>query len=413
MKARIHRGAQEIGGNCVELEDQGERIVLDLGRPLSAAWDDPVDLPQVAGLASPDPHLHGVVLSHPHIDHYGLAGQLAPQVPVFLGAKAASVLQAAAFFSPVTKVPNLAGHLADQQVLRLGPFAVTPYLADHSAFDSYSLLVEAAGRRLFYTGDLRGHGRKSKLFDRLVATPPSANVLLMEGTHVRRSDSPTPRSTERSLEDDLVRTIQATEGMVAVFSSAQNLDRLVTVYRAARRAGRTLVVDLYTATIAQATGQKSIPQPGFDGLRVHVPRRQRLRVLQAQQFERVARIVAIRCYPEDLAARRGEFVYLGTSSSAEELLATGALRDGAVAWSLWRGYLDHPSGQRLSALLAAAQVPLLQHHTSGHAFVEDLQRLVGAFAPARVVPIHSEASNRFSELFSRAEPHGDGEWWEV
>ena len=413
MRARIHRGAHEIGGSCVEVASGADRIVLDLGRPLSAAWDDPVALPQVVGLATHDPRLHGVVLSHPHIDHYGLADQLAPQVPVFLGAEAARVLQAAAFFSPMTKVPRLAGHLVDRQVLQLGPFAVTPFLADHSAFDSYSLLVEAHGRRLFYTGDLRGHGRKSTLFDRLVGAPPPADVLLMEGTHVRRSDTPTPRSTEQSLEDDLVRTIQATAGMVAIFSSAQNLDRLVTVYRAARRAGRTLVVDLYTATVARATGRKSIPQAGFDGLRVHVPQRQRLRVLQAQEFERVAQITGIRCYPEDLAAKPGEFVYLGTSSTADELLATGALRDGAVAWSLWQGYLDQPAGQRLRARLAAAQVPLVQHHTSGHAFVEDLQRLVGAFDPARVVPIHSEACDRFAELFPRVEPHDDGEWWEV
>ena len=46
-------------------------------------------------------------------------------------------------------------------------------------------------------------------------------------------------------------TFRDTGGLVATFSSAQNIDRLVTVYRAARRAGRTLVVDLYTATVSR------------------------------------------------------------------------------------------------------------------------------------------------------------------
>ena len=96
MKVRIHRGAQEIGGNCIEVAAGPDRIVLDLGRPLSAGWDDIVPLPNVPGLGSPDPTLHGVVLSHPHLDHYGLADQLHPDVPVYLGAEASRVLEAAA-----------------------------------------------------------------------------------------------------------------------------------------------------------------------------------------------------------------------------------------------------------------------------------------------------------------------------
>lgn len=34
MRCRIHRGCHEIGGNCVEIESQGKRIVLDIGLPL-------------------------------------------------------------------------------------------------------------------------------------------------------------------------------------------------------------------------------------------------------------------------------------------------------------------------------------------------------------------------------------------
>jgi len=413
MRVRIHRGAHEIGGNCIEIEDGEDRIVLDLGRPLSAGWDDEIPLPDIAGLASPDSNMHGVVLSHPHLDHYGLAAQLGDGVPVYLGEEAAKVLSAASFFSPISNSPALTGHLHDRTPLRLGPFTITPFLADHSAFDAYSLLVEADGRRLFYTGDIRGHGRKVALFDRLVADPPDANVLLMEGTNVRTTAGTTPRRTETDVEHELVETFKTTQGLVAVFSSAQNLDRLVTVFRAARRSGRTLVVDLYTATVAQATGRPSIPQPRFDGLAVYVPQRQRVRVARTREFERVASVADIRMYPEDIAADRGRLAYLGTSSTAQELVDAGALHGGAVAWSLWPGYLDQGSGQRLTALLAEGGVPLIHHHTSGHAYVEDLARLVDAFSDARVVPIHSEATDRFADHFPRVEEHADHEWWEV
>lgn len=78
-----------------------------------------------------------------------------------------------------------------------------------------------------------------------------------------------------------------------------------------------------------------------------------------------------------------------------------------------RGYLDQPTGRRLRELLEEAEVPLFHHHTSGHASVKDLTRLVDAFAPARVVPIHSEAADQFTEYFPRVERHADGEWWGV
>lgn len=413
MKVRIHRGAHEIGGNCIEVSSGPNRIVLDLGRPLSAAWEDVTPLPDIAGLASPDLAMHGVVLSHSHLDHYGLANQLHQDVPVYLGAEAARVLEAAAFFSPISRRPRLAGTLHDGVPLRLGPFTVTPYLTDHSAFDAYSLLVEAGGRSLFYTGDIRGHGRKFRLFDRLLAHAPKVDVLMMEGTNVRPEPRAVERLSEQDVEEALLSTLLSTNGLVAILSSAQNLDRLVTAFRASRRSGRTLVIDLYTATVARATGRTSIPQPGFDGLGVYVPQRQLRHIIETKEFHRVSEIADVRLFAEDLAAQRGSLAYFGASSTATELIEAGALHDGAVVWSLWEGYLDQQTGRRLRALLAEAEVPLLHHHTSGHADVEDLLRLADAFAPARIVPIHSEAADQFTEHFPRVELHADGEWWRV
>ena len=76
-----------------------------------------------------------------------------------------------------------------------------------------------------------------------------------------------------------------------------------------------------------------------------------------------------------------------------------------------RGYLADPSGVALTDLLDAQGIPLVHVHTSGHASVPDLRRLVDAVDPKRVVPIHSEAAARFGVLFPRVECHDDGSWW--
>ena len=181
MQVRIHRGSREVGGSCVEVLAEGSRLVLDVGRPLCAGWDEHVPLPDVPGLATgDDPSLLGVVVSHPHLDHYGLLDQVHPAVPVFAGAAAAAIVDAARWFSPSGPQLRATGHLDNRVPMVLGPFTVTPYLVDHSAFDSYAMVVEAAGRRLMYTGDLRGHGRKSRLFEEMLARPPAQiDTLLM------------------------------------------------------------------------------------------------------------------------------------------------------------------------------------------------------------------------------------------
>ncbi|MFC7483090.1 hypothetical protein ACFQX7_28080 [Luedemannella flava] len=72
-------------------------------------------------------------------------------MPVWIGKAAADILRAAEFWGTGIDLREQ-GHLHDQQTVTIGPFTITPYLVDHSAFDAYSLLVEADGRRLFYLG---------------------------------------------------------------------------------------------------------------------------------------------------------------------------------------------------------------------------------------------------------------------
>ena len=48
MKLIVHRGAHEIGGNCVEVSQNDSTIILDIGLPLNFNIDDNINdaLPQ-------------------------------------------------------------------------------------------------------------------------------------------------------------------------------------------------------------------------------------------------------------------------------------------------------------------------------------------------------------------------------
>ena len=413
MRVRIHRGAAEIGGNVVEAEHDGARIILDLGLPLDAALGKISPLPAVDGLPDGGAGLLGVILTHAHPDHYGLIPQLGPTVPIFCGAATASILSEAAFFTSAGMKLTPTDFLADRKTLQLGPFQVTPILADHSAFDAYSLVVETGGRRLFYTGDLRGHGRKGRLFEDLIAEPPGAiDVLLMEGTRIGQLDA-RGFASEEEVEAEVLKTIRTAPGLVLAMFSPQNVDRLVSVYRATSRAGRTLVLDLYGASVAAATGNSAIPQASWDGVRVYVPQAQRVRVKSSGEFERVQEIASERIYGEELAAHPDRYVLLFRESMSQELARADCLNEATAIWSMWAGYLNQPSGVRLREFLDARGVPLVIHHASGHATSADLLRLAAAINADRVIPIHTAAPQEFIALVDNAEIRRDGEWWDV
>jgi ribonuclease J len=154
----IHRGTSQIGGTCIEIESQGKRIVLDVGLPLEVDEPDEFPLPPVREFSEPDPDLLGVFISHPHLDHYGLAHRLPSGTTFLIGKAAVNILAAADVF--VSKGPGFENviHIEDRKTVEFGPFKLTPYLVDHSAFDAYAVLVEADGKRLFYSGDFRAHG---------------------------------------------------------------------------------------------------------------------------------------------------------------------------------------------------------------------------------------------------------------
>jgi ribonuclease J len=412
--ARIHRGSSEVGGSCVELEADGYRLVLDIGLPLSAKPGESVVLPQIAGLADGDRSLVGVVLSHAHPDHYGLVGGVGENVPIYAGLATARILREAAFFTRSGADLRLAGELKDKRPLHLGPFTVTPYLVDHSAFDAYALLVEADGRRLFYTGDIRFHGRKARTVERLLASPPKGvHVLLMEGTRVGSSSAARYLSSEKEVEEEACRFFSETKGVALCMYSPQNVDRLVSLFKAAYDAKRTFVYDLYAASVARATRKPKIPQPEWPEVRVYVPNAQRVKVKETAEFDRVNEIRDARIFPDELAREPSRFALLYRASMGPELERAGCLEGARALWSQWEGYLAEPSGKRAKEWLDVRKIPLEVIHTSGHATVDDLRRLADAFAGARLVPIHTDHPEQFAVEFGRAEPHDDGEWWPV
>ena len=409
MKFRIHRGAKEIGGNCIELSSEGKTLLLDLGMPLTLGNPVDVALPDIAGLVDgKDENFLGVVLSHPHADHYGLLSMAAKNTRVYLGQDSQRLLQAALAFTTFgLDLPNGLTY-RDREVFEVGPFRITPFLVDHSAFDAYALLVEAGGRRIFYTGDFRSHGRKPGTFKRLLTEPAikGVDVMLMEGTHLGRPGQ-SDAQTEASLEDDMAESIANTKGLVLACFSGQNIDRVVTFRKAARRAGRTFVADVYLAHILESLNRPTLPKPP-----VFLPKLMKAKLIRENNTEVVLPFRRRRVYPEQIANNAHKLVMMFRSSMMEEFEGLGCLKAGKLIYSQWPGYLDRDR-VNIRAWCAQQELDFEILHTSGHADVKTLVELALSVAAKRVIPIHTDSPERMGELIPDATPVHDGEWIEV
>ena len=413
MRLRIHRGAAEIGGNCVEVEASGKSILLDLGAPLTGNLSPEEALPPIKGLVDgSNQSLLGIVISHPHADHYGLASLAHPSIPVYIGREADRLLRAATAFGPFgAAFPNVV-HYRHRKPFKIGPFRLTPYLNDHSAFDAYSLLVEANRRSLFYSGDIRGHGWKSRMFEQLLTMEPKAvDAMLLEGTTLGR-DEEERSETEADLVKRLVKSIVGTNGLVLAAFSGQNIDRFVTFYKATKTARRNFVVDLYVAHLLRALGRKSLPDPTSGALRVFLPRHNKLRIVQDRTFDLVAPYRHRRIYPHELRKRRMHLVMTFRHSMARDLADAGCLEGAKLIYSMWPGYLERTTPS-LRDWCADHGVEFEIIHTSGHADARDLKRLVDAINPRRLIPIHTLTPERYLALTDKATTLRDGVWTQI
>jgi ribonuclease J len=418
MKIMLHRGARQIGGNCVELAVAGARLILDLGLPLDAqlprsradgTWDEATVqnlladgvLPRVDGLyeqGTGDPIL-ALLVSHAHVDHYGLASFVRPDIPVVAGRYARRLMDLTARIMGAPALGPAGPEVGHEQVLEIGPFRITPYLVDHSAFDAYAFLVESEGRRVLYSGDLRAHGRKASLFEHLVEHGPrGVDALLLEGTTLSR-DADTPQPSERDIEARMVDVMRAATGLVLVWSSGQNIDRLVTIYRAALQSGRKLLIDPYIALVLDTLGEVgSLPRMEWGPIRVLFPKRisQLVEMRGYGAFMERAGAQGVRW--QTVRDRPSEFVAMFRNTMLDDHLRHGTLKGAQLIYSMWSGYLADDRNQRVVEAVEQAGGSLTSLHSGGHAHPGDLARLVEALAPRRVVPMHTLAPEAYEAM---------------
>jgi ribonuclease J len=420
MKFKIHRGTKEIGGSCVEVWTDTTRILLDFGMPLvdrdgtefnfekyrSANTGELIRLgvlPDIKGLYEGTEHpLDAVIISHPHQDHYGLINFISKDVRFYMGEATHKIIEINNLFTRQNIRIAKCVHFTRSQPFQVGDFTITPYWADHAAFDSYSLSVKAGDKGIFYSGDFRNHGRKAKAFTWFTRNPPQdIKYLLLEGTSIGRQTG--PFKTESEIEGELGVISRQAGKIILLYTSGQNIDRIVSAYRACLRTGRIMVVDVYVAKILQELSSFAgitHPSEQFKNLRVMFPYFTSSRLTNEGNEKILYQFRKFKITKEEISGLAGEILMIVRPSMQKDLERIPGIDGGNLIYSLWEGYMQKPVTAKFIDYLTSRGFTLHKIHTSGHADIPALKQMVNAIKPEYIIPIHTFNGSEYRKIFS-------------
>ena len=235
-------------------------------------------------------------------------------------------------------------------------------MVDHSAFDSHMFLIEADGKKVLHTGDFRSHGFRGKgLIPTLEKYVGCVDALICEGTTLSRNNATSLTEYELSKKTKL---IMQKNKYVFVACASTNFDRIAAICSAVPR-GKYCLCDEYQKSLLDIVSEHS------------------------GKYSRLYQYQKMLTYSDNLLEKMEKqgfcmFIRLGNYLS-NQLLKRFEDKEPLIVYSMWSGYLDD---ERIKS--AVAEYRMVKLHTSGHADIETIEKVVGIVNPSTVIPIHTE-----------------------
>lgn len=249
-------------------------LMLRLGilPPLKGVWREDVlrheNLTDLLSSSETTSDLDGIAITHPHYDHIGLFNFLDPRVPVYLSRLAKQIalvwqlttgLSYNQFVASVSQFDRTVDQYGEEvfakglealiprhikiyepgQPFSVGEMNVTAYPVDHSTPGSHGFIIETPRGKVGWSGDIRCRGRHPERTQQFVEALLKADLkyLFWEGSLLHFEHEGTEEDVTKAL-TDLIKDKQ----FVSITYPPRDLDRIISVYQAAKATKRMLLI---------------------------------------------------------------------------------------------------------------------------------------------------------------------------
>lgn len=426
----IHRGTCQIGGCATEIVCGENRIIIDLGANLPGTepgrgCSDEELVKKVFDGRKCD----GVLFTHYHGDHYGLYTKVPEGIPMYMGRTAIKILKI--ITERVDYIQEEKGLPVIEKMepyfirrwMNFGKIKVRPLVTDHSALDAYMLLIKAGNKKILFTGDFREHGvaGETNSFEKMIREyVGNVDILITEGTLLSRLEEVknNPIRTEADLGKQAAEIFRQNKENVVLVSST-NLDSIMEFYHAVPD-GMEFVCDAYQAKIILA----AMEDKGTYYTKYRLAKNGKM----LRKFHIVGDMEGLgegqHCVAADFRnhLRHTGFVMLARANRNpkkdenrfEKILK--CMQDPMIIYSMWKGYIEENGKHADRDILKfIGNHRMEQLHTSGHACVETIAKLIRMTQPVVIIPMHTECAEVMKELpvfedyAERIEPLLDGQ----
>ncbi len=176
-------------------------------------------------------------------------------------------------------------------------------------------------------------------------------------------------------------------------------------YKAARRLNRECVLDFYMAHVmtelASLGLSNSLPYPGhpkLDGVFTWFPYNLTNSLIRSGKESIPYRYSPWKRSKKELPQQLDRTMLFVRPTMLGDLDRMGNLEGSVLLYSLWDGYREQKDTQAFLDKLQGKGVTVHPLHTSGHATLPALQRMVDILKPKTLLPIHTEHPDGFERF---------------
>jgi len=380
-------GLEEVGKNMSIVEYGNDMIIIDMGLMFPNEDMPGIDyvLPDVSYLAENKDKIRGVIITHGHLDHTGAIPYLYEKIgsPQIYSAPLTNGLikKRLEEFGMENRV-KLQTITPGKEVLQLGCFRVETFRLNHNIPDSMGLSITTPEGILVYATDWKfdhtpADGRPTDFSKLAQLGGQDVLALFSDSTNAQK---PGHTISEKEVEDVLFKLVENSRGRVIVATFSSLISRIQQILNVAKKmnrkvafSGRSMIANVEVASSLEAL---IIPEDIMIDVKEigKYPDHRIIIVCTGSQGEERSALTRIASGDHrQIKIKKGDTVILSSSPIPGNERSVNDVMD-----NLFR------EGARV------IYQKLMDVHTSGHAYQEDLKLMIGLIKPKFFIPIHGE-----------------------